>query len=52
MSVNKGAVTRAALAVLAVLFWPVVGTTHAWVFTALMLAAIRRDAARSREVVL
>jgi hypothetical protein len=36
------------LAALALLFWPIQGTTHAWVFTALMLAAIRNDAVRGR----
>ena len=35
--------TYVALAVLAVLFWPIQGTTHGWVWTALMLAAIHND---------
>ena len=39
--------THVALSVLALLFWPIQGTTHGWVFTALMLAAIRSDWRRS-----
>lgn len=34
---------QATLAAFALVFWPIQGTTHAWVWTALMLAAIWRD---------
>ena len=34
---------HALLAALALLFWPVVGHGHTWVFVALMLAAIWKD---------
>ena len=40
---------HAALAALALLFWPIQGTTFGWVFTALMLAAIKSDWRRERE---
>ena len=40
---------HAALAALAILFWPIQGTTFGWVFTALMLAAIHSDWRRSCE---
>ena len=42
---------HAVLAALAIVFMLVQGTTHAWVWTALMLAAIRNDHARESEVV-
>lgn len=34
---------HAAFAAAAVLYWVVIGTTHTWAITALMLAAIRSD---------
>ena len=40
---------QAALAALALAFWPIVGHGHSWVFTALMLAAIHSDWRRSCE---
>jgi hypothetical protein len=39
---------HAVLAVVALLFWPIQGTTHAWVWTTIILAAIRNDRARER----
>jgi hypothetical protein len=43
-------VKHAALAVAALAFWPIVGTTHSWVFTTLMLTAIWADWRRTREL--
>lgn len=40
---------HALLAVAALLYWVVVGTTHSWVPAAIMLAAIHRDFARERD---
>lgn len=37
------ALRHATLVVLAILFWPIQGTTHAWVWVALALAAIGSD---------
>jgi hypothetical protein len=34
---------HAALAALALLFWPIQGTTHGWAFSTVMLVAIYRD---------
>lgn len=39
--------THAALVVAALLFWLIQGTTHGWVWTAIMVAAIRNDRART-----
>ena len=35
--------SRIVLVALALAFWPIQGTTHAWVWTALALAAIKND---------
>ena len=40
---------HAVLAIAALLYWVVVGTTHSWVPAAIMLAAIHRDFARERD---
>jgi len=37
------------LAALAILFWPIQGTTHGWFFSTVMLVAIYRDWRRSRD---
>lgn len=39
------------LALGALLFWPIQGTTHGWVWTALMLRAVYSDWQRARGVV-
>jgi len=40
-------VKHAALAAAVLVFWVAVGHGHTWVFTAVMLAAIRSDARRA-----
>jgi hypothetical protein len=36
-------VKHAALALVALAFWPMQGTTHGWLFSTIMLTAIYRD---------